>query len=106
MTHREMAAKVAQEANITKAAADRLLDFISRMLLTDLLLEGRATWPGLGIFSVVERAPRQCINPQTGKHLGVKPGHKAVKFKPYKEFKEQIEGKVEVVTAVQPGAVI
>ena len=77
---------------ISRSAAGRLIDFIARMIMADLLLDGKSAYPGLGIFSVVERAPRSCINPKTGLSIGVKPAYKVIKFKPYKEIKETIRG--------------
>jgi len=90
MTNAELFAKVAQEAQITKAAAARIVDFIGRSILADLLLDGRSNYPGLGIFTVVTRAPRACINPQTGASIGTKPAYKTIKFKPFKEVKEKL----------------
>jgi DNA-binding protein HU-beta len=101
MTQVELIAKITEEINrelskgssdrvFSKSAAGRLVDFIGRMIVTDLLLDGRSSFPGLGIFSVVERAARACINPKTGKSIGVKPAYKAVKFKTSRELKEKV----------------
>jgi DNA-binding protein HU-beta len=90
MTQLEMQGKVAAEAQITKAAAGRIIDYIGRLLIADLLLDGKAQYPGLGIFTVVTRAPRACINPQNGQSVGVKPAYKTIKFKPFKEVKDKL----------------
>jgi DNA-binding protein HU-beta len=86
----ELEAKVAADGQITKASAGRIIDYIGRAIITDLLLDGKANYPGLGIFKVVTRAPRACINPQNGQSVGVKPAYKTIKFKPFKELKEKL----------------
>lgn len=100
MVQVEMIAKFTEEVNrelekcpnrvLTKAAGGRLMDFIGRMIVADLLLDSRAIYPGLGIFSVATRAERSCINPQTGASIGKKPAYKIVKFKAYRHIREQI----------------
>lgn len=90
MTHREFYDKVAAEAGVSKAAGKRIVEFIGRAILADLLLDGKSHYPGLGIFSMVTRAPRTCINPQTGASVGTKPAYKTIKFKPLTAIKEQI----------------
>jgi|WetSurMetagenome_2_1015567.scaffolds.fasta_scaffold308284_3 DNA-binding protein HU-beta len=90
MTKLELEAKVAAEGQITKASAGRIIDYIGRVIIADLLLDGKANYPGLGIFTVVTRAPRACINPQNGQSVGVKPAYKTIKFKPFKEVKEKL----------------
>jgi nucleoid DNA-binding protein len=90
MTKLELEAKVAAEGQITKANAGRIIDYIGRVIIADLLLDGKTNYPGLGIFTVVTRAPRACINPQNGQSVGVKPAYKTIKFKPFKEVKEKL----------------
>ena len=43
--------------------------------------------PKFGIFEVVERAARECRNPQTGKRMQVSACY-SPKFKPAKDFKD------------------
>lgn len=88
MTQSEFHAKVAEEAGITKAAAGRIVSFIGKTIVADLLLDGRSVFPGLGIFSVVTRAPKAYRNPQNG-NIVEKPARKAVKFKATQAVKNQ-----------------
>ena len=91
MTAIELTAKVAEEAGIRKSAAGRIIEFVARSIIADLLLDGRSSYPGLGIFTVVTRAAKAFKNPQTGAPIS-KPAHKAVKFKPILALKNQIKG--------------
>jgi len=86
-----MVGKVAQEAGITKAAAERLIEYISRSIIADLLLDGRSELRGLGIFHLVDRAAREFRNPQTGGKVAKGP-RKQIKFKPFLAVKEQVGG--------------
>lgn len=75
--------------NLTKAAAGRILEFVGRSILADLLLDGRSTYPGLGIFTVVTRAARTFHNPKGGDPIP-KPERKTIKFKPFAHTKAQL----------------
>jgi DNA-binding protein HU-beta len=90
MTNKDLVVRVAAEHGVTKAVAGKIIDFIGRVIIADLLLDGRSQYPNLGIFTVVTRAAKACINPSTGRPVGVKPAYKTVKFKPYKALKEQV----------------
>jgi len=89
MTQVELIEKVAKEAGITKAAAGRIVDFIGRAIIADLLLDGRSSFPGLGIFTVVERPARTFRNPLTGAPVK-KPARKVLKFKALAAVKKQL----------------
>jgi nucleoid DNA-binding protein len=90
MTNQKLIKDVAKLEGITKAAAGRIVEFIGRAIIADLLLDGKSQYPALGIFSLVTRAPKACINPRNGASVGIKPAYKTVKFKPYKAVKEQV----------------
>lgn len=45
--------------------------------------------PGLGVFKVAERAPRKCINPQTGKKMSV-PAKRVPTFSAAKALKDAV----------------
>ena len=74
--------------NLTKAAAGRVIEFLARTILADLLLDGRSTFPNLGIFTVVTRAAQHYVPPK-GEPVD-KPARKTIKFKPYSSIKEQL----------------
>jgi DNA-binding protein HU-beta len=80
---------VVQQARIRKVEAARLIDFIAKSIIADLLLEGKSNYPGLGSFTVVTRAAAERRNPQTGVSIGIKPAHKVIKFKAFAEVRRQ-----------------
>lgn len=81
MTQEMLAKKVGEKFNTTKAEAGRIVDFIGKALLAEMLLEGKTSFPGLGNFSVVTRKARTCHNPQDpSKKIDV-PAKKDIKFK-------------------------
>ena len=80
MNKGDLVAKVAQDCNLTKAAAEKALNSVLGAI-TDAVAAGeKATLIGFGTFSVSERAAREGRNPQTGKALKI-PARKVVKFK-------------------------
>jgi DNA-binding protein HU-beta len=91
MTEIEWQDKVAKEAGITKAAAGRIINHIGRLIIADLLLDGKSRYPGLGIFTKVTRAARTFHNPKTQEPIE-KPARHDVKFKLLASPKKQIEG--------------
>jgi DNA-binding protein HU-beta len=90
MNRIELICAVAQEAGLKKAAAGRIIDFIARSIIADLVLDGQSRFPGLGIFTKVTRPPRTFRNPNTGSPVE-KPARKTVKFKSFAHVKKQIE---------------
>ncbi len=90
MTKAELVAKVAAEAGVTKAAAERCVNaFVSA--LTDALAKGeRVALPGLGVFNVKERKARKGRNPRTGEEITI-PARKVVVFNPAKALKEKVK---------------
>ena len=90
MTKAELVAKVAAEAGVTKAAAERCVNaFVAA--LTDALAKGeRVALPGLGVFNVKERKARKGRNPRTGEEITI-PARKVVVFNPAKALKEKVK---------------
>ncbi len=90
MTKAELVAKVAAEAGVTKAAAERCVNaFVSA--LTGALEKGeRVALPGLGVFNVKERKARKGRNPRTGEEITI-PARKVVVFHPAKALKEKVK---------------
>ncbi len=90
MTKAELVAKIAAEAGVTKAAAERCVNaFVAA--LTDALAKGeRVALPGLGVFNVKERKARKGRNPRTGEEITI-PARKVVVFHPAKALKEKVK---------------
>lgn len=90
MTKAELIAVMAEEAEVTKADAAKVLESFTSAVAKELKESGKLALVGFGTFSVVERAAREGRNPQTGKTIKI-PAKKAVKFKPGKDLTEAVE---------------
>ncbi len=81
MVKAELIQKVAEKAEITKAAAERALEGIVESILEAAKEGDTVRIAGLGTFSVAERSARTGRDPRTGKELQI-PAKKVLKFKP------------------------
>ncbi len=90
MTKAELITKMAQDAQITKAAASAALNsFMDGVAKALKKKEGRVTLVGFGTFSKSRRKARNGRNPQTGEPIKIKAAN-VVKFRPGKKLKENI----------------
>ena len=90
MTKAELVAEIAKQAGISKKEADAALK-AAVAAISDALKKGeRIAIPGLGIFTVKNRAARKGRNPRTGEVIQI-PARKVVAFKPAKDLRESIK---------------
>lgn len=89
MTKAEMVKELKGALGCTTAVAEAALKLIPEIMKKELGKGGKVTIPGLGSFSVAQRAARKGRNPQTGKELTI-PARKAVKFTTAKAFKDSV----------------
>jgi len=90
MTKAEIVEKMAKDAKVSKAAANKALNSFADSVKKALKKkDGKLTLVGLGTFSKVRRKARTGVNPQTGKKIKIK-ARNAVKFKPGKALKGSI----------------
>ncbi len=89
MTKTELIDKMAKDANISKAAANKALDSFIDGIKKTLKKGNKVTLIGFGTFSVGKRAARKGRNPQTGETIKIK-ASKTPKFKAGKAFKDAI----------------
>jgi DNA-binding protein HU-beta len=89
MSKTDLVEKIAAQANLTKADAERAVNaFISAV--TASLKDGQdVTLVGFGTFTTGDRAERQGRNPQTGKAITIA-AKKVVKFRPGKALKDSV----------------
>ncbi|MEA1934408.1 MAG: HU family DNA-binding protein [Thermodesulfobacteriota bacterium] len=80
MNKGDLAGKMAQDCNISKAATEQALNSVIDAILEAVSARDKVTLIGFGTFSVAERAAREGRNPQTGKAIKI-PAKKIVKFK-------------------------
>jgi DNA-binding protein HU-beta len=90
MTKAELVGRMAKDAKISKAAANKTLDsFVDSAKKALKKKDGKVTLVGFGTFSKVRRKARTGINPQTGKTIKIK-ARNAVKFTPGKALKDAV----------------
>ncbi|MFC1885929.1 HU family DNA-binding protein [Thermodesulfobacteriota bacterium] len=87
MTKAELIEKIASDANISKAAANAVLNSFTDGVTKALKKkDGKVTLVGFGTFSKVRRKARTGRNPQTGETMKIKASN-VVKFKAGKKLK-------------------
>ena len=87
MNKSELIERVAESADITKAAAGRVVDSLVSSVTTELSAGGDVALVGFGTFKVSERAARTGRNPQTGAEIQIAAA-KVPSFKAGKALKE------------------
>ena len=83
--------KIAVEANISKAAAGRVVDAFVASVTTSLSKGDDVTLVGFGTFNVRQRAARTGRNPQTGKEIKIAAA-KVPAFRAGKGLKDAVNG--------------
>lgn len=104
MTRLDIAKIVANEANLTQQKANEAVAGLFNVLKDALKNGERIECRGFGIFIVRDRSPRVGRNPRTGEEAPISEG-KTIKFKPGKEFKEQIGNSHPVSPPIDPNAI-
>ncbi|MBC8017273.1 MAG: HU family DNA-binding protein [Verrucomicrobia bacterium] len=87
MTKVELVAKIAEEAGLTKAQAEKALNGFISATTAAIKAEDKVTLVGFGTFSAVTRAARTGRNPQTGKAIKIEAKTNG-KFTPGKALKD------------------
>ncbi len=90
MQKSDLIEKIAGDAGISKAAADRALNSILSNITKSLKGGDRISLVGFGTFSISKRAARIGRNPQTGAEIKIK-ATKVPKFKAGKSLKEAVK---------------
>ncbi|QOG48104.1 HU family DNA-binding protein [Neisseria gonorrhoeae] len=89
MNKSELIEAIAQEADISKAAAQKALDATTNAVTNALKQGDTVTLVGFGTFYVGERAERQSRNPKTGEPLTIAAA-KTLKFRAGKALKDAL----------------
>lgn len=90
MTKAEFVEKLAEKGGTTKKHASEALETVFGAIADELAKGSQISIPGFGKFSVVKRAARTGINPQTKKKIKIK-ATKAPKFTAAKALKEAVK---------------
>ncbi|HEX7634562.1 MAG TPA: HU family DNA-binding protein [Noviherbaspirillum sp.] len=94
MNKSEMIDKIAADHALSKVKAKEVVEQVFGFVGADLKKEGRFAFPGLGTFTVTQRAARSGRNPATGEKIKIK-ASKNVRFKAAPALKELV-AKVKV----------
>jgi DNA-binding protein HU-beta len=86
MNRADLISRIAKDAEITKAQADKALSAVVNGIKESLSESERVTLVGFGTFALSERQARKGRHPQTGNEIDI-PASKTVKFKAGKELK-------------------
>lgn len=92
MTKADLVAKIASDAKISKAAAEKALNSFVKNVTATLKKGDKLTLTGFGTFSVTKRKARKGRNPQTGAVIKIKAA-KVPKFSAGKGLKDAVSGK-------------
>ena len=90
MNKTELIEHIANNADISKAAATRALEATIGAVKTTLRKGGTVSLVGFGSFAVTKRPARKGRNPRTGKEITI-PASKVAKFTPGKGLKDAIK---------------
>jgi DNA-binding protein HU-beta len=85
----ELVEHIANQADISKAAAARALDAVMGAVRTTLKKGGTVSLVGFGSFAVTKRPARTGRNPRTGAAIKIKSA-KVPKFRPGKALKDAL----------------
>lgn len=89
MNKTELVATVAEQADISKKDAEKVLKAFVDVVTEELKKEHKIQLVGFGTFEVSKRAAREGRNPQTGKTMKIE-ACKAPKFKAGKALKDAV----------------
>jgi DNA-binding protein HU-beta len=89
MTKKELIERIASHTDVPKSDIDRVLNALVQHVSDALATDDSIVLPGLGKFSVKQRAARTGRNPQTGEAIAIAACNVAV-FKPAKALKDAI----------------
>jgi DNA-binding protein HU-beta len=89
MNKQELIAQIASDADVTKAAAAKVVDAFTDAVTSALKNGDSVTLIGFGTFKVSQRAARTGRNPQTGKELQIA-ARKAPAFTAGKALKDAL----------------
>lgn len=82
-------AHVAKDINISKVLAGKQLESTVSLIQSELASTGVFVLPGIGKFTVTQRAARPGRNPKTGAAVQI-PERKVISFKPAKELRDAV----------------
>ena len=89
MNKTELVERIAHDADVSVAAASRMLESFIASVTQTIKRGGVVQIKDFGAFSAAKRAGRMVVNPRTGVPMKIK-AHKSPKFSPGKKLKASI----------------
>ena len=89
MNRMELVAAIAEQTELSKKDAEKVLKAFTDVVTEELKKGGKIQLVGFGTFEVSERAAREGRNPQTGKTMMIA-ASKAPRFKAGKALKDAL----------------
>jgi len=89
MNKAELVNYLADHERVSKAQAERMLDALTKCIMSVLSADGSVALTGLGKLETVKRAKRRGRNPQTGAAIVI-PASRTVVFRPGKSLKQTV----------------
>lgn len=90
MTKAELVERIAKDADVSKASAERALNSFIGAITKSLKKGNKVTLVGFGTFSVSKRKARKGRNPRTGEPIKIE-ARKTPKFSAGKALKDAIK---------------
>jgi DNA-binding protein HU-beta len=90
MTKADLVAKVAADAGLARATAEKAVNSLVSVVTEALAAGEKITLVGFGTFEVAERSEREGRNPRTGETLKIPPS-KVVKFRVGSKLKDDVK---------------
>ena len=90
MTREELIEKIAKDAKLSKAQADRAMKSMIDGITQSLKKGKKVSFVGFGTFSISKRKARVGRNPQTGEEIKIAAA-KVAKFKPGLKLKTAVK---------------
>ncbi len=89
MSKSDLLSAVAESADCTKGGAEAVIEAFFAQVVSSAQAGDAVSWPGIGKFSLAERAARTGRNPQTGAPVQIA-ASRSVKFSAAKALKESM----------------
>lgn len=92
LTKKEVAKVIADKyTEFTQKEITDIIDEFIEVIKSEVANGEKVSIPKFGIFESVERAARECRNPQTNERMQI-PAYNTPKFKPASDFKNMVKG--------------
>ena len=89
MNKSDLSKRVSQECGVTIKEGTAIVELVIGLIEEEIVSGGEVALHGFGTLKTVERAERECLNPQTKEKMIV-PAKKTVTFKVAKGLKDKV----------------